>query len=390
MLIRPSPVILFACLLLSLVVATACRESVAASDQVKRFDKFPVVWAGEEWDSDDDGSPDTPVTLAREFITAPGRFAPETHGFEIVYGDCKIPEGQTEGGCSLPLHIVVYPACETPRLAEDAKIGKATVRGVEADITASAAVWIETQEFTVQITHAAPLKPGDLDNHVDKALAVAAQLHGANDKAEQLTQSNGFTAKSPASCGEAPGSGPGVAETDARLAIDAVIGNGEGPCSPVDSQASSAIGSPVAVGLCIVDGAAAPVNGGFNTVTLTVSYAGPLGATNAASDLQTDLGGNPDWNEAGLGGNVWDCNLLNAQATAPRAAPSPATITCITVSLADQAVSGNVLLATLTLEGSVPGTAVLSWDGDTSILAGPNEVTCADGITCLGATIVIE
>ena len=183
---------------------------------------------------------------------------------------------------------------------------------------------------------------------------------------------------------------PGASEA-AYLAVDALPDNGAGPCDPVDENLAAAANTSVDLALCLINAGATPVNAGFNTVTLRLSYTGPLGATNAASDLQTDLGGNPDWNEAELGGaTAWDCNLLNTQATAPRAAPSPATITCTTISLADQAVSGSVLLATLTLDAIAPGIAELSWGTATSILAGSTEVTCSDGITCLGASIVVQ
>jgi hypothetical protein len=172
--------------------------------------------------------------------------------------------------------------------------------------------------------------------------------------------------------------------------MDVDYGNGNGPCAPVDDHRTSVVDTTILVALCVIDSDMQPLSGGITTLTLSVAYGPQLIAANMASNLTTDLASNPDWNEAGLGGAAaWDCNLLNGQASAPRAAPSPGTITCSTTSLTDHPVSGNVLLATLMLEATAPGTAVLSWDSATSILAGNTEPSCADGLTCLGATIVV-
>ncbi|MEX2246342.1 MAG: hypothetical protein WEC75_06615 [Dehalococcoidia bacterium] len=179
--------------------------------------------------------------------------------------------------------------------------------------------------------------------------------------------------------------------SEAQLAIDADAANGAGPCDPVDAEASVTAGTSVTVALCLIGADGAPVGGGLTSVTLRMTYAGPLSAANVAGDLKTDLQANPDWNEAGLGGAVWDCNALNSAASAPRATPAPAGITCSTVSLTAQPVSGTVLLATLTLAAGAPGTATLSWDGGTSLLSGTVESFCGeDGIACEGATILVS
>ncbi|MEX2247667.1 MAG: hypothetical protein WEC75_13400 [Dehalococcoidia bacterium] len=148
-------------------------------------------------------------------------------------------------------------------------------------------------------------------------------------------------------------------------------------------------GAPVAVALCLSGADAAPLGGAIRSVTLRVTYNALLSAADVPGDLLTDLDADPDWNDEGLAG--WDCNVLNSAAAAPRAEPSPATITCNTVSLTDYPVSGDVLLATLTLTAAAPGTAVLSWDGGTSVLSGAVESLCGEeGIVCEDATIVVS
>lgn len=190
-------VIVLALIAVMCAVSLACSEKADAdSDKVKGFAGFPLVWVGEEYDSNADGSGDMPVSEAKEFITAAGRFAPETHGFDIIYGDCTIPPGQEEGGCPLPVQITVYPACQTPELAEEAKGKKVKVRGVDAVVTIGGAIWIETEDFTVQIWHAVK----GVSDHEKEALKIAEKLEGANDKAKHIKKDSPFKVKAQDFC----------------------------------------------------------------------------------------------------------------------------------------------------------------------------------------------
>jgi hypothetical protein len=178
------------------------------------------------------------------------------------------------------------------------------------------------------------------------------------------------------------------AGVEASFAIDAdPTGT---PCSPVDSSRSVATGASVSVALCLLNANQAPVNGGFTTATLRVGYTSPLSATDNAGNPTSGLGGNPDWNSAGLGGAAaWDCNLLNSADAAPSAAPSPANLTCGTTSFQDQAVSATAHLATLTFNApGSPGISDLTWDSGTSVLAGFDEGSC-DTMTCAAAQIEV-
>jgi hypothetical protein len=125
-------------------------------------------------------------------------------------------------------------------------------------------------------------------------------------------------------------------------------------------------------------------------VQLAVAYTTPLQGVVVASDLTTDLDGNPDWNEAVSPGGTaaWDCNLLNNAASAPRPA-SPALLVCETTNLQDQAFAGTEHLATIRFQTGDAGTAELIWTGDTSLLSGADEVLCGSGIACIGAEISV-
>jgi hypothetical protein len=194
----------------------------------------------------------------------------------------------------------------------------------------------------------------------------------------------------------------------ARLSIDADPTNGVAPCDPVDANRAVSTGEAFAVGLCLEDASFAPINGGFTVGTLSVDYEAPLSASDSAGDPATGVDGNPDWNEAGLGGSGnWDCNQLDVINSAPNAEPSPAWIVCDTTSLVDHTVSNTVVLATLNFDApSSSGVADLRWHVDprldrptrsTAILAGGDEAFCeaqptppgGPRIPCIGATIEV-
>jgi hypothetical protein len=186
------------------------------------------------------------------------------------------------------------------------------------------------------------------------------------------------------------GRAPVSAGSNARLSVDADPTNGSGVCDPVDSSRVVGIGVAFSVAYCLEDANLSPISGGFNTATLLLNYTAPLSGTVVAADNNFDLNGNPNWDETGLSGpQSWDCNLTQDSTGAPRATPSPARIVCATISANDQPVTGIEVLAILSFDAAgVGGTVPLSWDGATSILAGPNEVLCADdSLECLDATI---
>jgi hypothetical protein len=163
------------------------------------------------------------------------------------------------------------------------------------------------------------------------------------------------------------------------------------PCSPVDTVRAVAPSASFSVALCLTDASAAPVNGGFTTTTLDVSYGGGFTATDNPGDAGTGLGGNPLWNTAAANGGAgaWDCNQLGQPQSAPSATPSPATITCSTNSVQDQTI-GSPLLATLTLMAPGGGGTTLDFAGTTAMLAGAFEGLCADQtIECFGANITV-
>jgi hypothetical protein len=183
--------------------------------------------------------------------------------------------------------------------------------------------------------------------------------------------------------------------TAPALAIDADPGNGTGPCAPVDAARAINAGDVFQVGLCLLNSSSPPVGGGLTTLTLETAYTAQLSATNLVGDGVKDLATNPDWNESGLGGSaVWDCNALNSPVSAPRASPSPAVMTCSTVTFADTPVSGDLMLAMLTLTAADAGVASLSWGINTTVFGGFNDMACFDVgfivIGCHNASITVQ
>lgn len=87
-------------------------KSNSSLDEARVYKKFPVYYAGDKVA----GLPLTSVS--RNPVTAPPgtpvapklRRAGSVSSFDFTYGSCVIPPG-TEGSCSLPLSIQVYPAC---------------------------------------------------------------------------------------------------------------------------------------------------------------------------------------------------------------------------------------------------------------------------------------
>ena len=182
---------------------------------------------------------------------------------------------------------------------------------------------------------------------------------------------------------------PAVAGVEPTFAIDADPSGT--PCSPVDASRVVNPGDSVTVALCLLNADLDPINGGLTNITTNISYTSPLAATDNAGDADTGLGGNPNWNAAGLGGaGAWDCNQLNSPPAAPNASPSPATITCATNSLENQAVPATAYLALLTFNNAgSPGTSDITWDSTTNALSGFNEVFCDVDIVCVDAQITV-
>jgi hypothetical protein len=185
------------------------------------------------------------------------------------------------------------------------------------------------------------------------------------------------------------GTASAVTPTTASLAIDADTSD---TCATIQSTATISVGTATSVSICLIDASAAPVNGLISAVHLSVTYTAPLTASNVPSDLTTDLNSNPNWAGMFDQGGTWDCNSLDLPASAPSASPSPATITCDSVGR-DVAVSGNVVLATLTFDAAASlGTSTLAFtatDLSTGVEGLGNPV-CGTDITCDGASITVQ
>ena len=196
------------------------------------------------------------------------------------------------------------------------------------------------------------------------------------------------------------GTRPVSAGVPASIVIDTDITNGTGPCDIIDATANISFNTTTVVAICLLNASASPVNGSISGASLGVSYTSPpLSAPDFFGNFTTDLNANPNWNET-IGGQMtttWDCNPLDIPGTAPNAVGGVATISCDS-GLVDEAVTGTVLLATLTFDpATFLGTSTLAFtnttDFSTGALGATNPVCDPQNIqpiTCTGASITVQ
>ncbi|MEX2245799.1 MAG: hypothetical protein WEC75_03850 [Dehalococcoidia bacterium] len=177
---------------------------------------FAVVWLGESYDSDGDGEGDMPLRLAA-FVNSPPFFGPDgkllrpqVKAYDLVYGYCT--PSPNSGTCPVPITITLYDPCSAP-LAEEVQLGTRQVRGVEAKVYGEGALWIETRDFTVAIQPVGATR----DEVTEKAVRIAEELVGANEKASHISRETAFEAK------EEPTSASPDADADADACAEAEL-----------------------------------------------------------------------------------------------------------------------------------------------------------------------
>ena len=186
-----------------------------------------------------------------------------------------------------------------------------------------------------------------------------------------------------------------------RLAIDADPTDG-GPCATIEDSRTVKRGAEFQIAVCLENADQMPVSGQLTTLTLLITYPDALIAPNRAGDGVFDLNANPDLNEGdALGGTDWDCNVLDAEVSAPRGTPSPASITCMTNDVRPNSLGASpVHIATVTFSAVSASHAATLAFASVDNPAGPSQVTsllpsrvellCGDNLECAGAQIVIE
>jgi hypothetical protein len=180
----------------------------------------------------------------------------------------------------------------------------------------------------------------------------------------------------------------------AHLEIDFDPSTGSGPCDIVETTVDVDVDEVFDVAICIGDAQSAPVSGTLAGVQIQMPYGSALTGINVASDLSTDLEGNPNWNQGPeLGGTDWDCNVTNTPGPAPRGAPSPAHIFCRTLDLMDNSIAGTqVHLATFSLQAADSGEEALNFDSNSIInnSIGVGAHVCGTHIACYGGTVLVD
>jgi hypothetical protein len=176
------------------------------------------------------------------------------------------------------------------------------------------------------------------------------------------------------------------------LSIDVDVANGSGPCDIVDASVSVDRGSTFSVAVCLESPEAPPVSGALTVIEIHMEYGSQLSALAGSGDGMNDLNSNPDLNQGdALGGDDWDCNLLDEAASAPKASPSPARLVCTTSDFRYNQVQGEtVALALVRFTAESAGSTDLML-GATGILAEFVELNCLDSTTlCRSASIEVR
>jgi hypothetical protein len=178
---------------------TACGGSVAQSDpdiqlHPSEVTGLPVLWLGESYDEDGDGTGDLPLTGA-SFHSSPelrnprdgSLIRPQVSFYSMAYGSCSVPEGD-EGGCPVPITVVIESPCYAQPLAEGLVYAAVPVRGVEAHFFAEGGLRIDTAEFTVSVYAVEETK----EKTEQRLVAVAEHLSGANAEASSYDMESVF------------------------------------------------------------------------------------------------------------------------------------------------------------------------------------------------------
>ena len=164
---------------------------------------MPVLWLGDNYDSNHDGKPNMQLTSAGlehspEFRDPRnGRLIkPETKSYSMGYGSCVLPTpipGNEPFGCPIPLSIDFYSVCSTPPLGGKSALPCVRIRGVDA-YDGPGGLWVETADFTVSVAAwGTTLEEGKAHNR-----QVVEDLIGANPEAAAFTKDTAFTPRTDA------------------------------------------------------------------------------------------------------------------------------------------------------------------------------------------------
>jgi len=176
---------------LGVAVVAALREGGDATpataggsgceDKVRSFDRYPLLYLGEEFE----GLP----LVSCEYHVSPGTSygTPPTERYVFIYGRCTIPPDRTDGGCAVPLQVTVYPPCG-PSITPKADVSKQQLRGVDVRILRNDAVYVETSAYKAKIS---------VGQVAGQRLALTTRafdaLRGANDLAAGVSEQSRLT-----------------------------------------------------------------------------------------------------------------------------------------------------------------------------------------------------
>lgn len=371
-----TPVMLFV-IAAGLACSAGQSARATAAQDVRNFDKFAVLWAGDYYDAGPAGQ--IPLRSARYIVSPAGQFHPEVRRFRLLYGDCDVPKG--ESSCTVPIRIDFYDTCDAPELADAVKADIMAVRGVPVYQKTDGGLWIETADFTASIRASVPSGDATKDS-----IRLAESLFGANDKGRHITKSTNWQPKTDATCqGVAPRAGEMGSGTCCSLTLDP-----DASVPGTQPGLFTTVGAPVEIDVLLGDAAPSVSALNFRIVyddTILMPLPGASGGD-----------GNPDFNEAVLGSG-WSC-ALPAESGQPDSDPltgpghGVALLSCFTNGQTSS-ISGPSVIAKMRFTAIAPGNTSLeireAAAADSSFTElGSCEPVALVEMTCSGTFVVVE
>jgi hypothetical protein len=340
--------------------------SATAFDKV-RFDHFALLWLGDSFEGQ----------ALNQVIH---EFGGPTGGQEMVtfiYGDCQMKNRDTP--CPAPLQITVYGGCGPDVVAHSFR-GDVPVRGIGAKrFGPRGHLFLHSGQSKIIIISTA-------DDSEEQVARASGALRGVNNRASSITPdslldapaTNGFCQTT--TDGVAPVSGAPVANGCCSIQLDM------DPATP-GVQASRTVSGPEDINVDVVLGNNVGTVGAFNMIVLyddTILTPGLAGGGG--------LNGNPDFNEAALGG-TWNCGLGGSPSSDVDGATGPlhgaAFLSCFNAA-GGASVTSPTVVATLRLHSSAPVTTNITF-GDVHF--SHDDTTdigsCDGGATgCIGSSVL--
>jgi hypothetical protein len=354
---------------------------------------MPVLWLGDNYDSNHDGTPDMRLTSTSledspEFRDPrDGRLIkPGTKSYSMAYGSCVPPTplpGNEQWGCAIPLSIDFYSVCNTPPLSNKDIMPRVRIRGVDAYEFIAGGLWLETANFTISVGASWGKTSDEARAHVRQ---VVEDLIGANPEAAAFTKGTAFAQRTdaavPQPCAQITSAPDASSCCSLQLDMDPGTAGVQASRRVIGSQ-------DISIDIVLGDNV-----GNLSAFNFSLVYDDTrLTPVAAASG---GLNGNPDFNEIALS-DTWNCGLGGSPSADTDAATGPghgvALLSCFTTAQG-ATISTPTVIATLQLHVAASGTSSITIDdADFSRYDGTSIGTCVASsggtMICTGGSVTV-